>query len=356
MQFRLIDEENAARFDAFIATAEFGDILQTYSWGEIKKADWKPVRAVVESDSGDIRAAMSVLFRHIPLLNKNIAYVPRGPVLDDITDQNLWDYTLTALISLASEHQAIVLKIDPDIPDNEHTPLILRERNFVLTGENHDFGGIQPRYTFRLALRGTIDEIFARFTKKMRYKINFGPKNGLTFRHNDDTSLDDFFAMLSQTGERNDFMVRSQEYFQRVYDVLKKKERVLLLTGYIEDEPVISSLTFALGRKAWAVYGGQANVYRNLYTYHALNWERIKWAHSKGAHWFDFYGVPGKLSEEHPLFGLYSFKESFGGDYITFIGEWDRPLSPLYYWLWKKGLPRYTAFAHRLINFRRRKK
>ena len=35
---------------------------------------------------------------------------------------------------------------------------------------------------------------------------------------------------------------------------------------------------------------GQTNKYRKFYTYHAMNWERIKWAHRKGAAWFDFTG------------------------------------------------------------------
>ncbi|NLM51238.1 MAG: peptidoglycan bridge formation glycyltransferase FemA/FemB family protein [Firmicutes bacterium] len=348
MRLQMIDKNDAARFDAFIAAAPSGDILQTYSWGEIKSPDWDPVRAIVIADDGKIRAAMSVLFRQIPLLKRTIAYVPRGPVLDDTKDFHLWEFTLSALTELAQKHRAIVLKMDPAVPDNAELAAFLSRHGFRLTGQEHDFGGMQPRYTFRLSLKGTLEEIFARFNKKMRYKINYGPKRGLVFRQNEETSIADFFSVLRQTGARNDFMVRSQAYFQKMYEILRQDDRILLLTGYIEDKPVISSITFALGNKAWAVYGGQANKYRNMYTYHALNWERIKWAHGKGAEWFDLYGVPGHVDEDHPLYGLYHFKKSFGGDYVAFIGEWDKPLSPTLYWLWDKGLPRYRALLRKL--------
>jgi|LFRM01.1.fsa_nt_gb lipid II:glycine glycyltransferase (peptidoglycan interpeptide bridge formation enzyme) len=350
MQTRIIDHSEAEAFDQFVANSAYGDMLQTYSWGEIKKPDWEPLRAVVEDDQQQICAVMSILFRRIPIINRTIAYVPRGPVFADTADAQLINYTLESLTTLARERSAILIKIDPAIPEGELSTQVLQENSFHLTGTDHDFGGTQPRYTFRLSLTGSEEEIFARFSKKMRYKIRYGPKNGLIFRSNEETSIADFYTALSQTGERNDIMTRSPEYFQRVYDILKKDDRVLLCTGYIEDEPVISSLTFALGDKAWAVYGGQTNKYRKFYTYHAMNWERIKWAHRKGAAWFDFYGVPGNVDEDHPLSGLYYFKQSFGGDYVAFIGEWDKPLSSTFYWLWETALPRYRTLLHRLFR------
>ena len=354
MHMRTIGQTEAGVYDAFIAESTNGDLLQTYAWGEIKSPDWEPVRALIEEEPGNIRAAFTLLFRRLPLPGHTVAYAPRGPVLNDVSDQELWNFTLNAMNDLARSKKAVVLKADPAIPVDERVISSLQEAGFTLTGEDHEFGGLQPRYTFRLPLKGTTEDIFSRFPKKLRYKINYGPKNGLVFRANEETSIADFYAALSETGERNDFLTRSPVYFQKMYDTLKKEDRILLLTGYVADEPVISSITFSLGNKAWAVYGGQTDKHRNLYTYHAMNWERIQWAHSKGAAWFDFYGVPGSADEDHPLYGLYHFKQSFGGDFVSLIGEWDRPFSPLLYWLWKKGLPRYRQLVrHTIKRFRK---
>lgn len=354
MLFRPLNEEESSRFDSFVRDAEYGDITQTFAWGEIKK-DWEPHRYVVEDETGAIVAAVSLLCRRLPFLAKTVAYAPRGPVLSNPDNLHLFRSTMEYLEKEARRHNAIVLKVDPTLPDGHQAASTLKELGFHLAGQEYEFGGLQPRYTFRLSLEGTPDEIFSRFPKKLRYKINYGPKNGLSFRANENTSIDDFYAALSETGERNQFLTRSPEYFRHVYNTLKKEDRILLLTGYVEDKPVISSLTLCLGDKSWAVYGGQTGSHRNLYTYHAMNWERIVWAHGQGARWFDFYGVPGHVGEDHPLYGLYHFKKSFGGDFVAFIGEWDLPLSKPFYSLWEKGLPRYRNILHRITGRSKKK-
>jgi lipid II:glycine glycyltransferase (peptidoglycan interpeptide bridge formation enzyme) len=351
MRWKLIEQNEAGRFDHFIAATEAGDILQTYSWGEVKGADWRPYRAVVEDEQGAILAAATLLVRKIPAFGRSIAYCPRGPVLNDYSDTELLRFTIHSLTELARRNKAIVLKIDPAIPDETSLPSETFEKlGFHRAGGKHEFGGLQPRHTFRLSLDDSIENILSGFPKKLRYKINFGPKNGLTFRSDEQNGIKHFYDVLSKTGERNDFFTRSPGYFEHLYDTLKKEDRVLLLTGYLADEPIVSSLTFILNDKAWAVYGGQTDSHRNLYSYHAMNWERIKWAHSRRAKWFDFYGVPGHVNEAHPLYGLYHFKKSFGGDFVSFVGEWDMPLSRPFYLLWEYGLPLYQQTIQRAIK------
>jgi len=199
-----------------------------------------------------------------------------------------------------------------------------------------------------LPLTGRTEDIFSRFPKKLRYKIKYAPQKGLVFRANNDTDIEDFLQVMAKTGRRSHFVVRAPQYFRRLYDVLIKKDRILLLTGYIAGEPVVSSITLLFGDTAWAVYGGQDDAHRNLYTYHAMNWERIRWAKAKGARFFDFFGVAGRLDESHPLYGHYHFKASFGGRFTEFVGEWDLPLSPPLYTLWQFALPVYRLFNRTL--------
>ena len=183
MQTRIIDHSEAEAFDQFVANSAYGDMLQTYSWGEIKKPDWEPLRAVVEDDQQQICAVMSILFRRIPIINRTIAYVPRGPVFADTADAQLINYTLESLTTLARERSAILIKIDPAIPEGELSTQVLQENSFHLTGTDHDFGGTQPRYTFRLSLTGG-EEIFARF-QKMRYINQVRPEKRSDFRSNE---------------------------------------------------------------------------------------------------------------------------------------------------------------------------
>lgn len=350
LRWRIINEDEAERYDSFLASLESGDILQSFDWGKVK-SEWRPVRGVVENESGKIMACASILLRPLPLMGKTVAYAPRGPALPDYNDRELLAFILSAMIEESRRNKAILLKIDPPVTDDKTgTKELLKEMGFIHNNSSGNFGGMQPRYTFRLPLDGTLEEIFARFPKKVRYKINYGPQRGLVFKADEETSIDDLFAVLAKTGSRRDFLVRSPDYFRQMYSILKKENRILLLTGYLAGEPVVSSLTLVFGQNAWAVYGGQDDRHRNIYAYHAMNWERIRWAHAHGARWFDFYGVPGEVDESHPLYGLYHFKKSFGGQFTAYIGEWDRPISLPYYQLWEHALPAYRRLAKKLVK------
>ena len=62
-----------------------------------------------------------------------------------------------------------------------------------------------------------------------------------------------------------------------------------------------------------------------------------QWAVEKGCRMYDFRGVSGDVSEDNPLYGLFRFKQGFGGDFTEFVGEMDLVLSPAVYWAVEHG-------------------
>lgn len=340
VQFRLINRAEADRYDAFVRGTPYGHIFQSFAWGEVKKPAWEPLRALLEEDGGRIVAAASILKRRIPFLGRILFYLPRGPVLSDWNDPALFRAFMEPLRELAAGHRAALIKIDPCLREEEKIPArVLREAGFIQARGGHLFGGLQPRYTFRLDIRPDLEQIMERFTKKIRYKIRYGPGKGLRFASPGEAGLDHFLEVMQETGRRAGFPVRRADYYRKVYRVLAERGAANLTIGYYGERPIAAGMTFAFGDKAWAVYGGQANHHRNIYAYHALIWERIAWAKSKGAAWFDFYGVPGVVDEDHPLYGIYYFKKSFGGEYCAFLGEKDLIVSPAHYWVWTRLFP-----------------
>lgn len=353
MQFRLITAEEAGRFDGFMRGTPNGHLFQSYAWGEVKKPAWSPLRVVLERD-GRIVAAASILKRKIPFPGKSLFYLPRGPVLADWSDSGVFQAFMTNLQQLAVEHRAILIKIDPCLTENQNGTLeFLDKAGFTEAREKHEFGGIQPRYTFRLDISRDLEEIMKSFHKKIRYKIRYGPNRGLKFKNPGEEGIVQFMEVMQETGQRGGFVVRKADYFRKLYRLLKRTQSVNLTLGYYEGQVVTAAITAAFGDKAWAFYGGQINRYRNLYAYHAMIWERIKWAKSQGACWFDFNGVPGRVDEKHPLYGIYHFKKSFGGDYFAFAGERDLAISPFYYWLWTRLFPPARAVLLMLLKLGR---
>ncbi len=353
MHFRLITAQEAERFDEFMQSTPNGHIFQSYFWGEVKRPVWEPLRVILEDD-GKIVAAASVLKRRIPFLRKTFFYLPRGPVLLDWQDARVFERLITHLKDLARQHGAVFIKIDPCITEEQSGPnAALQQAGFIKAREKHEFGGLQPRYTFRLDISADIEEIMNGFSKKTRYKIRYGPNKGLVFASPGDNGLEQFRQVMQETGKRGDFVIRNISYYRKVYQMLDARGAVNLTLGYFQGEPITTGITFVFGDKAWAVYGGQVDRFRNFYAYHAMIWERIKWAKEKGASWFDFYGVPGKVTEDHPLFGIYHFKKSFGGDYYAFIGEKDLVVSPVYYWLWTRLFPTARGVLLQAVKLRR---
>jgi lipid II:glycine glycyltransferase (peptidoglycan interpeptide bridge formation enzyme) len=87
-----------------------------------------------------------------------------------------------------------------------------------------------------------------------------------------------------------------------------------------------------------------------------MQWRMIEWAKESGCVWYDFRGV-SQNKEQSPddhLSGLNRFKEGFGAGFVEYIGEFDLPLSPAWYWAWTKGKPKVSAFLKSLA--RRNKK
>ncbi len=354
MQFRLIKEAEAGLFDDFVRSSAEGHIFQSYLWGEVKKPAWQPLRAVLEKE-GQIVAAASILKRKLPLGQRTIFYLPRGPILGDWEDAAVLEEMFGGIKDLAAEHRAILIKIDPCLSDERMGPVeALRRIGFCPAPEKHDFGGLQPRYTYRLDLGGDLEQIMRRFPKKIRYKIRYGSARGLQFYSAGEEGLPEFMYLMEETTRRGGFVGRKLDYYQKLCQILGPEGAINLTLGSFEGEAIVAGLTLAFGDKAWAVYGAQGNRYRNLYAYHALIWERIKWAKSKGARWFDFYGVPGDIGEKHPLYGIYYFKKSFGGAFYAFAGEQDLILSRGYYHLWHRFFPLLYGSAMRMIKAGRR--
>lgn len=334
MHFRLIGKAEEVKYNQFIAAASTGNIFQTYFWGEVKKPAWQPIRAVLEEDSRIVAAAL-ILKRQIPLMRRPLFYLPRGPVLKDWHDPAALENMLRGLLDLAAEHRAVFIKVDPLLEEGRGAAELLSRHGFIAATGHRDFGGLQPRYTFRLDLEGEVEQIMNRFPKKIRYKIRYGPARGLEFSSGGEEALPEFMEIMDQTAARGDFVARDAAYYRRLFHIMGPAGAIDLTLGRFQGETVVAGITFAFGDKAWAVYGGQSDSHRNIYAYHALIWERIKWAKSKGVRWFDFFGVPGELDEKDPLYGIYYFKKSFGGEYCAYIGEQDLVLSRGYYGVWR---------------------
>ena len=355
MRLETITDSQRNQFNEYIDKKAHGHVFQLYEWGELKRhTSWMPIRLMVY-DQNQPRAAISILQRKIPGLNKNIFYAPRGPVCD-YQDYEVMDFLWKEIAKIAKANHAILLKIDPavTVEDRDFTHYLSRAGfNALDTGK--DFSGIQPRFIMQLPLNADPEDLLAAMASKTRYNIRYATRKGVTI-HTDglkDEVLPIFYKILQATAERDHFGIRNQQYFSDMWDHLVETGYAKLFMAKYDDEYIAGTLAFICGNRVWYSYGASDKM-RNKQPSYLLQWAMIEWAVDQGCAVYDFRGISGDLNEDNPLYGLYRFKKGFGAQFTEYIGEYDLVFSPFYYFIWEKAMPVAKKWRSHFLKLLRR--
>ena len=331
---KLLEEKDKLIYKKFLESHERCNFQQSLEWGNVK-TNWKKEVILSEDENGNIQGSLCVWIRKIPIFG-NLMYAARGPVCDIHNEKVLKDLTEGAK-ELAKKYNAFVLRIEPDIlKTDEKYREIIKKYGYKIKDDSKDFKDeIQPRFVFRLNLKGkTEDEVFQEFHQKTRYNIRLATKKGVVIKEAKKEDLKDFHKIMVETGERDNFIIRSLEYFEKMYDELAPNHMKLLM-AYYEEKPIAGIIPIMYGNKTWYLYGASSNSYRNLMPNYLLQWTMIKQAIQNGCEMYDFRGVSGVVDENHPQYGLYRFKKGFNAEFTEFIGEVYLPFKPFIYKMYK---------------------
>jgi len=354
---RLIGGHEKELYNNFVNNAEKCHFLQSYEWGELKKkTGWEPIRIIIEDDQDQVAASMQILKRKLPIMGKSIFYAPRGPVLD-FNNQNLIKELMKKLKSIARQHNAVFLKIDPDISIEEaHVVNTFEKFGFRQKQKGKNFEGVQPRFVFRLDIDRDEDAILASFESKTRYNIRLAQRKGVEIIKDCDLEhLKIFYDILKVTAERDNYMIRAFSYYEDIWDIFIQKGLAKLFMAKYQDQYIAGAISFVFGDKTWYIYGASSNEHRNVMPNYLVQWEMIRWAKEMGCRIYDFRGVSGDFNPDNPLYGLYRFKKGFNGDLVEFVGEYDYLYSPLFYRLRDIGEPLYKSLRLTLLKVKGKK-
>lgn len=320
----------------FLQTHSKSHFMQSFEWTKVK-SNWKNEFVVAYDDKNKIIGAMLILIRKMPILNYTLMYSPRGPVCD-IYDLDVIKGLLNKVKELAKQYKAYTLKMDTDVlVSDEKFKEIAKECGFKLPKQSKNFEGIQPRFVFRINnIKGkTEEEMLNSFEQKTRYNIRLASKKGVTSKIGNKEDLKDFHKIMLETGVRDGFVIRSLEYFEKMYDEMAPNH-LRLYMAYLDDKPIAGTIAILYGDKCWYLYGASSNAHRNVMPNYLLQWEMIKWALENNCNVYDFRGVSGDLNKDNHLYGLYRFKKGFNGDFTEFIGELELVFKPFAHLLLEK--------------------
>jgi peptidoglycan pentaglycine glycine transferase (the first glycine) len=336
-------------------------ILQTWEWGAFKQREtgWTPERLLFNNAGGEVVAAASVLTRRVGPLR--VMYVPKGPALD-YRDLNVAQAVLDHLRQRARQNRAVWLKIDPDViagtgihagaaPDRPpHDDPTGQRVLDLLRGRGWHFSASQVQFRNTLTLDLTLDEdvLLAGMNQSTRRKVRTGPKRGVSVR-SADTSADlaVLYDLYTVTGERQGFLIRPLDYYREAWARFIEAGLAHAFLAEWDDQPLAGLVLFHFGPKAWYFYGMSANEQRDRMPTYLLQWEAIRWAKTHGYGTYDFWGAPDDFDESNPMWGVYRFKDGFGGTVVRHIGAWDYTPVPLLYWAYERLMPAVLGVMRR---------
>lgn len=378
-----IEKEKYIEFEEKSSKAHF---MQTYAWGQfaIKGKKQIPLYVGMEDDNGNILCEALFLKKNTPL-GYSYIYCPRGYVIDFNNIELLKEFT-SALKNYMRENKIIYIKIDPDLKyediDEEAKPLKDGFNNYKLFNSLLDLGyihkgfyklyeGNQPRYTFRIDLTKSKDEIDNNISKSFLKSVKRSYNYNLEI--DNEPNIDLFCELNKYNSSKDDFKPYSKEYYEEftkqfieakavkyfnawinkkeVLDNLNNQlselnEKIKIDTKHTADlnnqitrvkqdidtfsklekdkEMVCSLICVYAGDKAWSLYIGSNDIANTTFAVSRCYYDSIMDAKENGYKIYDLFGTVGDPHTNFKnLAHLHDYKRKFGGEYIEFMGEFD---------------------------------
>ena len=409
--YEFIDNIDKQIYEEFQINCPYNHFMQSYDFGEIRKyKHFIPHYVGLKKDNKLVCTAL--LLEKKLKMGYTYFYSPRGYILD-YTDKELIKIFTNELRKYAKKHKAIFIKIDPAIKrhnldqdgkiidNNNNYELIdyLKKIGYKHQGYNIGFENEQPRFTFRINLDGTWDEVYGRIHPTSRKILNKGNQYNLDiYKGKTKNDLELFYETMIETAKREGIIQSPIEYYETFFNVFNKdnlsdlyivkvnmnklkesfenkiknveneittiKERgnskndnkINDLENQLnklkkdfeeikeinEEELVLSSIiTVKYGDKVWTVHGGNNSKLMNLNANYLCYFEIMKDAYNEGYKVMDCFGTCGipNPDKSNPIFGIHSFKKRLGGEYTEFIGEFDLVTNKFMYFLFQKLVP-----------------
>ncbi|GAC1467219.1 MAG: peptidoglycan bridge formation glycyltransferase FemA/FemB family protein [Ktedonobacteraceae bacterium] len=329
-------------WDHFVNQHPQGHFLQCWGWGELKAASgWHPLRlALWDIASNQIVAAAQVLRRtapHVSLRLGHLAYIPKGPVLD-WSNEPLCDAFFVQLHHYLRMTGAITLRIEVGVEVGVEESVVVLKR--LVQQKMHSAQEVQPLRTIILDITPDETTLLAQMKEKWRYNVRLAGRKGVTIRVAE--TIEDvqaWYALLETTGERDQFGIHTLAYYIQVWRTFTPVDTIRLLLAEFNGRLLAGIFVSVFARQAIYLYGASSNEQRQLMPNYLLQWEAIRWAKSRGAYSYDFWGIPETEAEDEAMVGVYRFKRGWGGRVVQFPGCYEFIYRPLTMKIAEKFLP-----------------
>jgi len=343
------------------AQGQSASFLQTPGWAAVKQ-EWRP-ESIGWYDGERLVGVGLVLYRQLPRLKRNLAYLPEGPIIDWTGELEPWLRPLAEHLSRAG---AFAIRMGPpvvvrrwsatQVKEGIADPAVrllgrlapssreltgasvlsqLREAGWSPQSAEGGFAAGQPQFNFVIALEGRTEaEVLAGMNQLWRRNIKKAAKLGVEVSLATAAELPAFHELYVHTAGRDHFTPRPLSYFEKMFAALDDPgadTEIRLYLAHHEADLVASTIWIRSGAHVWYSYGASSTEKREVRGSNAIQWRMIQDAIGCGAGVYDLRGITETLDAADPHVGLIQFKVGTGGEAVEYVGEWDLPLRTLLY-------------------------
>ncbi len=327
-----------------------GHFLQSYEWGELKRnLGWRPIRLLLEKD-GEVAGLGQFLAYNTAPVPGFLWYCTKGPWLP-WHDEEAVRVFFKGVVAIARRLGAHTVKIEPEVlEERKDVKDLLKEIGFQKA--RYD---LNQKTTLIVDLKASEEELLARMKSKTRYNVRLAARKGIEVVQADfEEGFKTFYEWMKATSERKEgyLLRRSRQYLHDVMQAMHDVGQGHLFFALHEGAALAGIYVFTFGEKYWYMYGASSDKKRNLKPNYLLQWEVMRWAKGRGLRHYDMVGVPKleDLDESSSLWGVYKFKEGFGGEIADFLGCLDLPIRRARAAAWYKLEPVYYRLYYKLKN------
>ncbi|CAN5510922.1 lipid II:glycine glycyltransferase FemX [soil metagenome] len=309
----LVEHHHPGTWDALVGGYAYRSALQGWGWGEVKAATgWSAHRLELPGV-----AAAQVLRKGVaPGLS--MLYAPRGPALGSLGA--LADFA--GALRRWARPSDVYFKIEPEVPRLEGEPIPAALAGFRRAES------LQPEHTVFLDLNRSEDDLLKNMHGMARRNVKKSLKEGVETRL--ERSLEAFWPLFAETNARSRLLQFERAYYETVLHACDAYGgEAFAMTAYHGGEALASGLFVAFGERVYYLYGGSSRERSEARAPYAVHWAVMRLGRENGYASYDLWGIPRELSPQGHAYGVYQFKERFGG-YRLRLPAYDLPLSPLY--------------------------
>jgi lipid II:glycine glycyltransferase (peptidoglycan interpeptide bridge formation enzyme) len=337
MRALIVGPEDRSRWNAFVAGPGRGHVMQSYEWGEVmRRRGWEPVRIAAVRGKA-FCGAMALYLRRIPLLPFTFAYSPYGPVLSAAEGGEL-PCLVERARRLGAERRLIFLQLFPDaLAGDEAALAAIIAQGFHRIEKQGILRLTQPLWIYMIDIGRSEAELLAAMKKKTRYGIRFSSRKGVRVEERrSEADLACFHALLVENGRRKNFPVRGLNFYRSIWKEFAPAGLARLFFALHGPEVVAAELAFVFGDTCYGMYRTSSPLGRSLQANYTLVWEVIRWARQRGLKRYDLRGVASFAPpEDHSGYGVFKFKDGWGGTPRTYAGDYYHILNPRLYLIWE---------------------